>query len=72
MELKLQNNETIVQSILHILHLAIFVPYSGPTYTIEENKLTKNITAVKSYIISNLLPAIINKTLSNMTGEVSL
>ena len=57
---------------LHILHLALFVPYSGPTYTIEDNKLTKNTTQVKSYIISNLLPGIINKSLSNMSPEVSV
>ena len=71
-QLKLQNNETIIQSILHILHLALFVPYQGPTYTLDEKSLTKNTSQVKSYIISNLLPGIINKTLSSISGEVSL
>ena len=67
-----QNGESILVNLSRILRIALWKPYSGPEYTKDEKDLKKATTHVKSYIISYLLPATINKSLPFLDAELTL
>lgn len=64
---------TIFEDIADILKLALWRPYDGPLYLKKDKELTKSaMTQVRHYIMSVLLPELVNKNMPFLTPKMSL
>ena len=65
-------NSSIILDFCDVLKLALWRPYEGPLYLKDEKELQSAMTQVRQYIISFLLPQIINKMDAQLTPQLSL
>ena len=73
LERKVGEDYTILEDIITILKLALWRPYDGPLYLKEDKMLVKSaMTQVRTYIMTTLVPSLVNKTMPNLTPKTSL
>ena len=67
------NEFTIFEDIAEILKLALWRPYDGPLYLKPDKELVNSaMTQVRSYIMTNVLPYLVNKSMVFLTPKYSL
>ena len=76
LQYKCKNGDTIFEVFAHLLQLALWKPYAGPTYQEEEDKNKHGeqtaTTQVRNFIMAYLLPYTINKSLPFLSAGLTI
>lgn len=67
-----KNGDTIFEVFAHVIQLALWRPYTGPTYKDDGKDEQTAVTQVRSYIMRSLLPTFINKSLPFLSGDLTI
>jgi len=67
-----KNGDSIFEVFANVLQLALWKPYTGPTYMDDGKDEQAATTQVRSYIMASLLPSLVNKSLPFLSGESTI
>lgn len=67
-----KNGDTIFEVFASVIQLALWRPYTGPTYKDDGKDEQPATTQVRGYIMGYLLPFLINKSLPFLSGELTI
>ena len=71
LQYKCKNGDSIFEVFANVVQLALWKPYTGPTYKDDGKDDEPAMTQVRSYIIGSLLPYMINKSLPFLSAELT-
>ena len=72
LQYKCKNGDSILEVFANVVQLALWKPYTGPTYKDDGKDEQSAMTQVRSYIIGSLLPYMINKSLPFLSAELTV
>lgn len=67
-----KNGDSMFEVFANVIQLALWKPYSGPTYKDDGKDEETATTQVKGYIMGNLLPYFVNKSLPFLSAGLTI
>lgn len=67
-----KNGDLMFEVFASVIQLALWKPYSGPTYKDDGKDEETAMTQVKGYIMGFLLPSFVNKSLPFLSAELTI